>query len=203
MPSTTGWTHSDGEAAMSPLPDLAGLSLAEVARLAEANRLPPVVRWHPEHCGDSGMRIARDGSWWHDGAPIARAEMVRLFSTILRREDDRSHVLVTPVEKLTITVDDAAFVAGEMKREGSGREARIGFRLNTGEFVIAGPAHPIRVAATPDGPRPYLGARGGMEALIARAVFYELVEIALAESAPAGVWSDGAFFALTADEATA
>ena len=179
---------------MAPLPDLAGLSLAELAALAEANRLPPVERWNPEHCGDSGMRIARDGTWWHDGAPIMRPAMVRLFSSILRREPDGAHVLVTPVEKLAIAVEDAAFVAVEMKREGTGREARIGFRLNTGDLVAAGAAHPIRFVAIAEGTRPYLGVRGGMEALIARPVFYELAEIALADGEPAGVWSDGVFF---------
>lgn len=184
-----------------PLPDLASLSLAEVARLMGENRLPPVERWNPAHCGDSGMRIARDGTWWHEGAPIGRPAMVRLFSTILRREADGSHVLVTPVEKLDIVVEDAAFQAVEMKREGEGADARIAFRLDTGDLVTAGPDHALRFAVTDEGPRPYLHVRGGLEALVARALYYDLVEIALADAdgvarEGAGVWSDGTFFPL-------
>ena len=182
---------------MEPIPDLAALSLAEIARLAEGGRLPPVDQWHPAHCGDSGMRIAADGSWSHDGAPIARETMVRLFSTILRREPDGSHVLVTPVEKLTIAVEDAPFVAVELRAEGSGEQARLAFRLNSGDLVVAGPDHPLRVAERPDGARPYLLVRGGMEARIARPVYYELADLALAgDAVPSGVWSDGAFFPL-------
>jgi hypothetical protein len=179
-----------------PLPDFANLSLAEIARLAEVNRLPPVESWNPEHCGDSEMRIARDGTWYHQGSPIGRAPMVRLFSTILRREPDGRFVLVTPVEKLDIHVEDAPFTAIEMKVEGEGEAMKLGFRLNTGDLVTAGPGHPLRFEER-DGPRPYLHVRGGLEALIARPVYYELAGIALAnDSAPPGVWSNGAFFAL-------
>lgn len=182
---------------MPPPPDLAALSLAEVARLVEERRLPPVERWNPPHCGHSEMRIARDGTWYHQGGPIGRAAMVRLFSTLLRREADGGFVLVTPVEKLTIDVEDAPFVAVEMKAEGQAEATRLAFRLNTGDLVTAGPAHPLRLAATPEGPRPYLLVRGGLEAVLARPVYYELAERALADGgAPAGVWSDGAFFAL-------
>jgi hypothetical protein len=183
---------------MPPPPsDLAGLSLADIARLAEEKKLPPVEKWNPDHCGDSAMRIARDGTWYHEGAPIGRQAMVRLFSTILRREPDGRHVLVTPVEKLDIAVEDAAFIAVEVKGEGEGRDRRLAFRLNTGDVVVAGPDHPLRFAAAADGPHPYLGVRGGLEALVARPVYYELAEMALAEGAePAGLWSDGAFFPL-------
>ena len=86
-------------------PDFASLSLADIARLASENKLPPVASWNPTHCGHSDMRIARDGTWFHQGSPIGRQAMVKLFSTILRREPDGSHVLVTPVEKLDIEVD--------------------------------------------------------------------------------------------------
>lgn len=180
-----------------PLPDLASLSLAEVARLVAEHRLPPVDRWDPPHCGDSGMRIARDGTWWHEGAPIGRPAMVRLFSTLLRREPDGGHVLVTPVEKLSIAVEDAAFQAVEMKREGEGRDARIAFRLDTGDLVTAGPAHALRFADVEGASRPYLHVRGGLEALVARPLYYDLAEIALAgaDGTP-GLWSDGAFFPL-------
>jgi hypothetical protein len=182
---------------MDPLPDLAALSLADIARLAEEQRLPPVERWNPTHCGDSEMRIARDGTWFHQGSPIGRQAMVRLFSTILRREEDGGYVLVTPVEKLDIDVEDAPFVAVEMKTEGEGRDARLAFRLNTGGLVNAGREHPLRFEERGDGPRPYLHVRGGLEALVARPVYYELAAMALANDAvPPGVWSDGAFFPL-------
>jgi len=145
------------------------------------------------------MRIARDGTWYHEGAPIARPAMVRLFSTVLRREPDGRHVLVTPVEKLDIAVEDSAFVAVEVKSEGAGQARRLAFRLNTGDVVIAGPEHPIVFRGTDDGPLPYLAVRGGLEARLARPVYYELAELALAEKAePAGLWSDGAFFAMEA-----
>lgn len=174
--------------------DLSALSFADIARLAEAQKLPPVERWNPTRCGDSAMRIARDGTWYHEGGPIARPEMVRLFSTILRREPDGCYVLVTPVEKLDIAVDDAPFVAVELKSEGEGAERRLAFRLNTGDVVIAGPAHRLRFAR---GPHPYLEVRAGLDALVARPVYYELAELAIAEDgAPPGLWSDGVFFAL-------
>jgi hypothetical protein len=183
---------------MPPPPsDLAGLSLADIARLAAEKKLPPVDKWDPSHCGDSEMRIARDGTWFHQGAPIGRAAMVRLFSTILRREPDGRHVLVTPVEKLDIAVEDAAFVAVEVKNEGEGKARRLAFRLNTGDVVVAGPQHKLRFAEGAEGPHPYLAVRGGLEALVARPVYYELAELALAEGAePVGLWSDGTFFAM-------
>lgn len=180
---------------MPPPPeDLSSLSLAEIARLAEEKRLPPVEKWHPTHCGDSRMRIARDGTWYHEGSPIGRQAMVRLFSTILRREPDGGFVLVTPAEKLDIQVEDAPFVAVELKSEGEGRDRRLAFRLNTGDVIVAGPEHALRFEA---GPHPYVEVRAGLDALVARPVYYELAEIALAEgAAPAGVWSEGVFFAL-------
>jgi hypothetical protein len=181
----------------SPPPDLAGLSLAEIAKLAAERRLPPVESWNPAHCGDSAMRIARDGTWFHEGSPIGRAAMVRLFSTILRREPDGGYVLVTPGEKLSIEVEDAPFVAVELKTEGEGRDRRLAFRLNTDEPVVAGPDHPLRFVDTENGPHPYLMVRRGLEALVARPVYYELVNLALEDDAsPPGLWSEGAFFAL-------
>jgi hypothetical protein len=159
------------------------------------------------------MRIGRDGTWFHQGSPIGRPAMVRLFSTILRREPDGSFVLVTPVEKLDIDVEDAPFVAVELKSEGDGEGRSLAFRLNTGDLVVAGPDHRLRLsgdsyfsarqeqAAADLGksncPHPYLEVRAGLDALVARPVYYELAEIALTEGArPAGVWSGGAFFAL-------
>lgn len=179
--------------------DLASLSLTEVTQALAEKRLPPVEKWHPTHCGDSDMRIARDGTWFHQGSPIGRREMVRLFSTILRREPDGSHVLVTPGEKLDIAVEDAPFLAVEVKSEGTGRDRSLAFRLNTDDLVVAGPDNAIRFESHEDGPHPYLHVRGGLEALIARAVYYELAEIALGEGDdPPGLWSNGAFFPMIA-----
>ena len=173
--------------------ELSGLSLADLEQLAADRRLPPVERWDPPHCGHSRMRIARDGTWFHEGRPIRRPAMVRLFASILRREPDGSYVLVTPVEKLAIDIEDAPFVAVEVKSEGEGRGRSLAFRLNTDEAVIAGPEHPLRLEQG----RPYLTVRRGLDALVARPVFYELAELALAEG---GVWSGGAFFPLGGEE---
>jgi len=183
--------------ATAPPADLSGLSLAEIARLAEQNKLPPVETWNPEHCGHSAMRIARDGTWFHEGSPIRRPALVRLFSTILRREADGRHVLVTPAEKLDIDVEDTPFLAVEMKSEGEGRARSLAFRLNTGDLVVAGPDRPIRVGEGEHGPRPAIEVRNRLEALITRPVYYELAALALAEAAdPPGLWSEGIFFAL-------
>ena len=180
--------------AASP-PDLSGLSLAEIARLAAEQKLPPVESWNPPHCGDSEMRIARDGTWFHQGSPIGRPAMVKLFSTILRREPDGGYVLVTPVEKLDVQVEDAPFVAVEVKSEGEGEGRSLAFRLNTGDLIVAGPDHPLRFENKPDGPHPYLLVRKGLEALVARPVYYELANIALDEGGtPPGLWSDSRFF---------
>jgi uncharacterized protein len=186
---------------MEPLPDLATLSLSDIARLLAERRLPPVDQWNPDHCGDSEMRIARDGAWFHQGSPIGREAMVRLFSSILRREPDGSHVLVTPVEKLTIAVEDAPFVAVELKSEGEGRTRALAFRLNTGDLVAAGPDNGLVLRETPDGPHPYLHVRGGLEALVARSVYYEMMNMALEENGErVGLWSNGAFFPLDGEQ---
>ena len=182
---------------MDPSPDLADLSLSDIARLLAEKKLPPVEKWNPDHCGDSDMRIARDGTWFHQGSPIGREAMVRLFSTILRREADGSYVLVTPVEKLSIEVEDAPFVAVELKSEGEGRERALAFRLNTGDLVAAGPDNALLVRETADGPHPYLHVRAGLEALVVRSVYYELMNMALDEGDERiGLWSNGAFFPL-------
>jgi hypothetical protein len=180
--------------------ELPGLSLAELQRLLDERRLPPVERWNPERCGHSGMRIARDGSWYHDGEPIRRPSMVRLFSTVLRREPDGRHVLVTPVEKLDIDVEATAFRAIALKSEGSGRERTIALALDSGDAVVLGPDHPLTIAATDSGPSPRVLVRNGLEAELSRPVYYELAELALAEGGdPPGVWSDAKFFPLTAE----
>ena len=176
---------------------LAGRSLAELAAAIDGQRRPPVDQWHPTHCGDSGMRIAADGTWYHMGSPIDRPAMVRLFSTVLRREPNGSHVLVTPVEKLTIEVELTAFRAIAMTSEGERDKRRIAFELDSGDAVILGPDHPLTLSEGKHGPSPRLAVRHGLEALIVRPVYYELAAIALAENhRPPGVWSDGAFFPL-------
>ncbi|URW76864.1 DUF1285 domain-containing protein [Sphingomonas donggukensis] len=178
---------------MPPPPDIAALSMDEIAALIAAATPAPVEQWHPSHCGDSEMRIARDGTWFHQGSPIGRQAMVRKFATILRREADGGYVLVNPAEKLDIAVEDAPFVATAMKAEGG----RIAFQTNLGDLVIAGPDHPLRFESGEDGPRPYIHIRGGLEALVSRAVYYELANLAIAgDASPPGVSSDGMFFAL-------
>lgn len=176
---------------------LQGISLAELQKLVDERRLPPVDKWNPERCGHSGMRIARDGTWFHEGEPIRRPEMVRLFSTVLRREPDGRHVLVTPVEKLDIEVEATAFRALEMRVEGEGERRTVAFRLDSGDAVILGPEHPLRLVETGQGPSPRLLVRHGLEAELSRPVYYELAELALADgNVPLGIWSNGAFFPL-------
>jgi hypothetical protein len=177
--------------------ELQGVSLAELQTLIDERRLPPVDQWDPERCGHSGMRIARDGTWYHDGSPIRRAEMVRLFSTVLRREPDGRHMLVTPVEKLEIDVEASAFRAIEMHSEGEGQDRRIAFKLDSGDAVILDSDHPLTMVGTRHGLSPRILVRHGLEAELARPVYYELAEIALDEGdRPPGVWSKGAFFPL-------
>ena len=175
-----------------------GQTLAALAAAIEQRGGPPPVdRWNPASCGDSGMRIARDGTWFYRGSPIARPAMVRLFSTVLRREPDGSHVLVTPVEKLSIEVETTAFRATQMTMEGDGERRRIGLTLDSGDALIVGPPHPLTVFETPDGPSPRVVVRFGLEAELARPLYYELADVALAEGRePPGIWSDGLFFKL-------
>ena len=177
--------------------DLHGISLAELHQLIDDRRLPPVEQWNPERCGHSDMRIARDGTWYHQAEPIRRPAMVRLFSTVLRREPDGRHVLVTPVEKLDIDVERTPFRAVEMRIEGEGHERQIAFRLDSGDAVMLDALHPLRIVETDEGPSPRILVRHGLEAELTRAVYYELAELALAEGAdPPGIWSCGSFFSL-------
>lgn len=180
--------------------ELTGISLSELERLIEKRRLPPVDQWDPPCCGHSGIRIASDGTWYHDGVAIRREAMVRLFSTILRREPNGRHVLVTPVEKLLVDVDRTAFRAIEAHHEGAGRGRRIGLRLDSGDALIVGRGHQLRIVDGPDGPSPRIAVRHGLEAELSRPVYYELADLALAEGAdPPGLWSDGCFFPLASD----
>ncbi|GGC00148.1 hypothetical protein GCM10011494_18400 [Novosphingobium endophyticum] len=159
-----------------PPPELAGLSLAEVAELAASRKLPPVAQWEPETIGESHMCIAADGRWFHEGDEIRRPAMVRAFASILRRDADGRHWLVTPTQKLSIEVEDAAFIAVDVRQDAGG----LAFRLNTDDLVIAGPEHPIRSEGDPDTPAIYLAVRNGTEARLNRSTYAQLAEIALA-----------------------
>lgn len=169
---------------MAETTDRTGLeAIAAVAKQAPGRGLPPVHLWNPAHVGDIDIVIKPDGRWVHEGGPISREALVRLFSTVLRKDPD-GYCLVTPVEKLRITVEDAPFVAVRVDREGED----LRFVTNVGDEVLAGPDNAIRVEVADDGePRPYLHVRRGLEALISRPVFYELVELAEEMETPAGV----------------
>src|ERR1700742_91214 len=178
------------------------LGLAGLQRESAAGRkLPPVEKWNPAHCGDIDIRIARDGTWFHEGSPVGRRELVRLFSTILRKDGD-DYVLVTPAEKMRIVVEDAPFLAVLLKVEGEGRDQRLVFTTNVGDETVADADNPIRVEIDPvtREPSPYVHVRRGLEAKIARPVYYQLAEIAVpgdgAHDGKLGLWSDGVFFVL-------
>ncbi len=176
-------------------------SLAGAARKASKRGLPPVHLWNPPFCGDLDMRIARDGTWFYLGTPIGRIELVKLFSTILRKDGD-DYVLVTPVEKVGITVDDAPFVAVDFNAKGQSRDQVLTFETNVGDKAVAGPDNPIRVVRDADTgePAPYVLVRANLEALIDRKSFYRLVEIGAHEDVDGerwfGLWSSGEFFAV-------
>ena len=152
------------------------------------------------------MRIARDGTWYHEGRPIRRKELVQLFSTVLTREESGAFLLRTPVETCPIEVEDAPFVALELQAEGAGESQTLAFRTNVEAWVEAGPEHPLRVEIDSDSdePRPYIHVKdapaGGLEALLLRPVFYQLVELAVPgrgeHAGKLGVWSRGVFFPL-------
>lgn len=170
-----------------------------LGQIPKSKGLPPVHLWNPDFCGDIDMRIARDGTWYYQGTPIGRKPMVRLFSTIIRRDDDK-YFLVTPVEKVGIQVEDAPFVAVAVTVEGEGEQQRLRFVTNVDDEVEAGPEHPIRVVLDPQTqePSPYVHVRANLEALIGRAVFYQLVELAVPREVDGrtwlGLWSNGEFF---------
>lgn len=174
-----------------PPPELAGLSLSQIAELVDARKIPPVDQWAPAATGDSRMTITTDGRWLHDGSEITRVAMVRAFSSLLTRDANGQHWLVTPHEKLTIEVEDAAFIAVDLKREADA----LVFRLNTDDLVIAGADHPIEARGDSDTPAIYLGVRHGAEARLNRSTYGQLAEIAL-ESSDLSVASQGVKFTL-------
>lgn len=177
-------------------------SLLQAARSA-GDGLPPVERWHPENCGEMDMVIKRDGSWWHEGKRITRQPLSRLFSTILRKDDDGVHYLVTPVEKIAIKVELAPFVAVRVDATGAGAAQSLIFTTNFDDLAEAGPDHPIEVwiDAVTGEPTPLVRIRGRLDALMSRPVFYELAELAVTHEGVTGVWSGGAFFALEQTDA--
>ena len=165
----------------------------------EKKGLPPVHLWNPDFCGDIDMRIARDGTWYYMGTPIGRKPMVKLFSTIIRRDGD-DYFLITPVEKVGIKVDDAPFVAVALEVEGAGEQQVLRFTTNVDESISAGSEHPLRIVIDPvtQEPAPYVHVRRNLEALIHRNVFYQLVELAVVREVDGqnwlGVWSGAEFF---------
>jgi hypothetical protein len=165
----------------------------------QEGRLPPVERWNPPFCGEAGLEIRVDGSWWHDGARMTREPLVRLFASILRRDGDGRHYLVTPAEKIAIAVADAPFLGVRVDRAHAGDGPVIAVTTNLGDVVVIGPDNPLRLAFAHTGePRPYVRVRGGLEARILRAPFYELADWGEKRDGVFGVTSAGAFFPLEA-----
>lgn len=175
-----------------PPPYLSELNLEQIAALVAQRKLPPVEAWSPARLGDSEMRIAADGAWYHQGGVIRREAMVRAFAGLLTRDASGAHWLVTPFEKLAIEVDDAAFIAVDC----AARDGALVFRLNTDDLVIAGPDHPLRAAGDGETPALYLAVRRGLEARLNRSTYAQLAEIALAAGEDWVVESMGARFSL-------
>ena len=156
----------------------------------------PVEKWNPPYCGDIGMAIRRDGTWLYQGSPVGRIALVKLFASILRKDEDGRTYLVTPAEKVDVAVEDAPFLAVEMAVEGEGRDQRLTFRTNLDDVVTVDAEHPLRFeTSAPDGGlKPYVLVRGRLEALATRAVYAELVDLAGSReeaSDELGVWSGG------------
>ncbi len=179
----------------TPPPELAELSLAQIAQQVEARKLPPVESWNPETTGDSEMRIAADGTWFHKGGKVKRPAMVRAFASLLKRDADGRHWLVMPFQKLSIEVEDAALIAVDAMR----KEGGIGFRLNTDELVIAGPGNRLVARGDAETPALYLQVRRGLEARLNRSTYQQLADIALAGGDDWTIASGGATFSLLPD----
>lgn len=177
-------------------------NLAALASALEHRGPAPVEQWSPPYCGDIGLAILADGSWTYGGSPIRRDALVKLFARVLRRDSDGRHYLVTPAEKVDIAVADAPFLAVEMQIDGEGDGQQLTFRTNVDDIVQCGPSHPLRFELEPgsDGFKPYLHVRGRLEALLSRALVYDLAGLAVPRDAAApdrlGVWSGGVWFEL-------
>jgi hypothetical protein len=163
-----------------------------------ARRPAPVESWNPPYCGDIGLKIHTDGSWWYRGSPIQRRELVKLFAGVLRKDADGRTYLVTPAEKVDVEVEDAPFLAVEMEVQGEGEAQQLTFRTNVDDVVACGAEHPLRFSAhgADGGLRPYVLVRGRLEALLTRALVHDLVAIAVEHRGhgPLGLWSGGQFF---------
>lgn len=178
---------------------LAGLGRLEAAAAAAGGRgAAPVERWDPPYCGDIGLSITRDGTWHYRGSPIRRMALVKLFASVLRRDADGRHYLVTPAEKVDVSVEDAPLLAVEMEVIGAGRAQVIVMRTNLDDVVRVGAVHSLRFAAASEGAlKPYVLVRGRIEALVTRALTYDLADLFVEDAAGrTGVWSDGDFFAV-------
>ena len=171
------------------------LGLEHIARLVSATAPAPVERWNPPYCGDIGLEIRSDGTWFHQGRPITRPALVRLFATVLRKDDDGKTYLVTPAEKIDVKVGDAPFLAVELRTEGQGASLNLFLRTNLDDWVRVDPEHPLRFTAEPAGGlKPYVRIRGRLEARLVRPVYLELAALISAESEPPGIWSGGVWW---------
>lgn len=172
-------------------------SLAASIKATKTRGLPPVEQWNPPFCGDIDMEIRRDGTWFYEGTPIGRPGLVKLFASILIREDD-SYFLITPVEKVGIRVHDAPFVAVDFEASGEGSEQRLTFTTNLEDITVASADAPLRFVRddTTGEPSPYVRVRRNLEALIDRKSFYRLVDLGVQHKGWFGVWSNGAFFGI-------
>ena len=187
--------HSENTQKGFDLGRLVKLAQENVDGTVEGKRLPPVHDWHPENCGKMDMVIRADGTWWHEGSMIARPKLVNLFQSILRKDGD-THYLVTPAEKIEITVERAPFVATRVDAEGEGESQSLFFTINNGDTVEAGPQRPLRVEEEDGEPRPFLLVRDRLEASINRPTFYELADLAVERDGKLGVWSQATWFPL-------
>ena len=182
-------------------PRIAGLEAILAAQTGQGPA--PVEKWNPPYCGDIGLEILRDGTWSYQKSPIGRKPLVKLFARVLRKDDDGRTYLVTPAEKIDVTVHDAPFHAVEMDVRGEGRDQTLVFRTNVDDIVTCDAAHPLRFATEPGsgGLKPYLTVRGRLEALVTRALYQDLVALAVEDETTAGtlgVWSGGVWFAMGA-----
>ncbi len=192
-----------GDTAPHQLEPPAGLdAIVKAAREGAAGGLPPVERWDPSHCGDIGLEIRRDGSWWYQGSRIHRQPLVRLFSTILRKDDDGRHYLVTPAEKVVVAVEVAPFLGVRLDADGDGADRAVFITTNVGDVAEVSAERPLWMQDDPDGgpPRPFVRVRGRLDAALTRAAYFDLVALAeerrSAEGPVLGVWSAGVFFPL-------
>ena len=168
------------------------MSLLAIAQAVSERKLPPIEGWKPTETADSRMRITANGTWFHEGRPLLRPAMIRAFASLLMRDADGQHWLVTPECRQSIEVEDAVFIAVDMQP----RDGALAFRLNTDELVLAGPDNPLRAAGSEDAPAIYLAVRHGCEARLDRSTWLQLAEFALENGDGRSVTSQGSTFPL-------